>query len=170
MAYLGKERVKRPEANRRRLSQTGGKLALLAACAPVGRVAMHVYVVGLKVVPHQDHPRFFEVGGGVANVWVTESAPKQAAVRAAAFIQLARWEVVEVLDCQEMTPKPEVVKLMEHSAAAPLPMDSAQCDVPSLRHILEAYRFGFAYTIEFYAPGGEEAFLKLQEFKRKSSE
>jgi hypothetical protein len=124
---------------------------------------MKVFVVSLKVAPQKEHPRFFEVGGGEARVWVTESAPKEAAVRAAAFVQLARWEVVEVLECQEMTPKPEIVKLMEHSAVAPLPMDSKQCDVPALRHILDAYRFGFAYTIDFYAPGGEEVFRKLRQ-------
>jgi hypothetical protein len=123
---------------------------------------MNVFVVSLKVVPQKNHPRFFEVGGGVANVWVTDTGAKEAAVRAAAFIQLARWDVSEVLECQEMTPKPEVVKLMQHTAVAPLPMDAKQCDVPALRYILEAYRFGFAYSIEFYAPGGEDIFAKLR--------
>lgn len=123
---------------------------------------MNVFVVSLKVVPQKDHPRFFDIGGGVAMVWVTETTAKGAAVRAAAFIQLARWDVAEVLECQEMTPKPEVVKLMQHSAVASLPMDSKQCEVPALRHILEAYRFGFAYSIDFYAPGGEEVFFKLR--------
>lgn len=120
---------------------------------------MNVFVVSLKVVPQKEHPRFFDVGGGVATVWVTEVAAKDAAVRAASFLQLARWDVSEVIECHELSPKPDVLKLMQHSAAAPLPMDSAQCDVPALRHILEAYRFGFAYTIDFYAPGGEEAFF-----------
>jgi hypothetical protein len=123
---------------------------------------MNVFVVSLKVAPHKDHPRFFEVGGGVASVWVAETGAKEAAVRAAAFLQLARWDVVEVLECHEMTPKPEVVKLMQHGAVAPLPMDSTQCDVPALRCILEAYRFGFAYHIDFYAPGGEEVFNQLR--------
>ncbi len=122
---------------------------------------MNVFVVALKVVPQKDHPRFFDVGGGLATVWVTETDGKAAAVRAAAFIQLARWDVSEVRDCQEMTPKPEVLNLMKHHAVAPLPMDSKQCDVASLRSILEAYRFGFAYNIQFYAPGGEEVFEKL---------
>jgi hypothetical protein len=124
---------------------------------------MSVFVVSLKVVPQKEHPRFFDIGGGVASVWVVETDGKAAAVRAAAFIQLARWDVSEVLDCQELTPKPEVLKLMQHSATASLPMDSKQCDVPALRHILEAYRFGFAYSIDFYAPGGEEVFFKLRE-------
>ncbi|MDO8540072.1 MAG: hypothetical protein Q7S40_06475 [Opitutaceae bacterium] len=123
---------------------------------------MNVFVVSLKVVPQKEHPRFFDIGGGVANVWVTEATPKDAAVRAAAFVQLARWEVSEVLECQELTPKPDVLKLMQHSATASLPMDSKQCDVAALRHILEAYRFGFAYSIDFYAPGGEEVFFKLR--------
>jgi hypothetical protein len=60
-----------------------------------------------------------------------------------------------------MSPKPEVLKLMMHHAVAPLPMDSKQCEAPALRSILEAYRFGFAYSINFYAPGGEEVFEKL---------
>lgn len=124
---------------------------------------MNIFVVSLKVTPQKDHPRFFDIGGGVASVWVAETAGKEAAVRAAAFVQLARWDVIEVLDCQELTPKPEVMKLMQHSATASLPMDSKQCDVPALRHILEAYRFGFAYSIDFYAPGGEEVFFKLRE-------
>ena len=124
---------------------------------------MNVFVVSLKVVPQKEHPRFFDIGGGVANVWVAETTPKAAAVRAAAFIQLARWDVVEVLECQEMTPKPEVMKLMQHGATASLPMDAKQCDVPALRYILEAYRFGFAYSIDFYAPGGGEVFAKLRE-------
>jgi hypothetical protein len=123
---------------------------------------MNVYVVSLKVAPQKDHPRFFDIGGGVADVWVADLAPKSAAVRAAAFIQLARWDVAEVLECQEMTPKPEVVKLMQHSATASLPMDARQCDVAALRYILEAYRFGFAYCIDFYAPGGEDVFFKLR--------
>ena len=123
---------------------------------------MTVYVVSLKVAPQKDHPRFFDIGGGVAEVWVVDPSPKGAAVRAAAFVQLARWEVVEVLECREMTPKPEVVKLMQHSATASLPMDARQCDVAALRYILEAYRFGFAYSIDFYAPGGEEVFFKLR--------
>jgi hypothetical protein len=124
---------------------------------------MNVFVVSLKVVPHKDHPRFFDVGGGVATVWLTDAAGQAAAVRAAAFLQLARWEVAEVLDCQQITPKPEVAKLMQHHAAAPLPMDSKQCDVPALRHILEAYRFGFAYTIESFTPGTEEAFYAARQ-------
>lgn len=123
---------------------------------------MNIFVISLKVVPQKDHPRFFEVGGGVATIWLAESTASEAAVRAAAFLQLARWDVSEVLECQELSPKPDVLKLMQHSAAAPLPMDSSQCDVPALRHILEAYRFGFAYTIEFYAPGGEEVFFRLR--------
>ena len=126
---------------------------------------MTVFVVSLKVAPQKEHPRFFDIGGGVADVWVTDAAAKDAAVRAAAFLQLARWEVVEVLECQEMTPKPEVVKLMQHSAVASLPMDAKQCDVAALRYILEAYRFGFAYSIDFYAPGGEEVFFKLRNAK-----
>lgn len=124
---------------------------------------MNVFVVSVKVAPQKDHPRFFEVGGGVASVWVTDVGAKEAAVRAAAFLQLARWDVAEVIECHEMTPKPEIVKLMQHTAVAPLPMDSKQCEAPALRHILEAYRFGFAYTIEFYAPGGEEVFAKLRQ-------
>lgn len=123
---------------------------------------MIVYVVSLKVAPQKDHPRFFDIGGGVANVWVVDGSPKGAAVRAAAFVQLARWEVAEVLECQEMTPKPEVAKLMQHSATASLPMDAKQCDVAALRYILEAYRFGFAYSIDFYPPGGEDVFFKLR--------
>jgi hypothetical protein len=124
---------------------------------------MNVFVVTLKVVPQKDHPRFFDVGGGQANVWVAETEAKPAAVRAASFMQLARWDVVEVVECHEMTPKPDVLKLMQHGANAPLPMDAKQCDVAPLRYILEAYRFGFAYTIEFYAPGGEEAFAKMKQ-------
>jgi hypothetical protein len=123
---------------------------------------MKVFIVSLKVTPQKDHPRFFDIGGGVANVWVVEETPKSAAVRAAAFVQLARWEIAEVLECQEMTPKPEVAKLMQHSATASLPMDAKQCDVAALRYILEAYRFGFAYSIDFYAPGGEDVFFKLR--------
>ncbi len=123
---------------------------------------MNVFVVALKVLPQKSHPRFFDVGGGVANVWVADAGGKEAAVRAAAFLHLARWDVVEVLQCQEMAPKPEVLKLMQHSAVAPLPMDAKQCDVAALRYILEAYRFGFAYSIEFYAPGGEEVFAKMR--------
>lgn len=123
---------------------------------------MNVYVVSLKVAPQKDHPRFFDVGGGLASVWVTEETGQAAAVRAAAFLQLARWEVSEVKDCQEITPKPEILNLMRHHAVAPLPMDPKLCDVPALRSILEAYRFGFAYNIDFYAPGGEEVFEKLK--------
>lgn len=123
---------------------------------------MNVFAVSFKVTPQKDHPRFFDVGGGVANVWVTEQSAKGAAVRGAAFMQLARWDVVEVLECQEMNPKPEIAKLMQHSATASLPMDAKQCDVPALRYILEAYRFGFAYSIDFYAPGGEDVFFKLR--------
>ena len=66
----------------------------------------------------------------------------------------------------EMTPKPEVAKLMQHSATASLPMDAKQCDVAALRYILEAYRFGFAYSIDFYAPGGEDVFFKLRSQQR----
>jgi len=124
---------------------------------------MTIFVVELKVVPQKEHPRFFETGGGVANIWIAEKSAKEAAVRAAAFLQLARWDVTEVLECQELTPKPEVMKLMQHSATASLPMDSKQCDVPALRRILETYRFGFAYSIDFYAPGGEDVFFKLRE-------
>ncbi len=123
---------------------------------------MNVFVVSLKVGPQKDHPRFFDIGGGVASVWVTELTQQGAAVRAAAFVQLARWDVVEVLACEMMTPKPEVVKLMQHSATASLPMDAKQCDVAALRYIMEAYRFGFAYSIDFYPPGGEEIFFKLR--------
>ena len=123
---------------------------------------MNVFVVSLKVAPQKEHPRFFDIGGGVATIWVTESTAEAAAVRSAAFVQLARWDVTEVLECQEMTPKPDVVKLMQHSAVAPLPMDPKLCDVPALRSILEAYRFGFAYSIDFYPPGGEDVFFKLR--------
>jgi hypothetical protein len=123
---------------------------------------MTIFVVSLKVVPQKDHPRFFEIGGGVASIWVADKGGKDAAVRAAAFLQLARWDVSEVLECQELTPKPEVLKLMQHGATASLPMDAKLCDVAALRHILEAYRFGFAYSIDFYAPGGEDVFFKLR--------